>query len=55
MNSYNDVDLMFLFKEALSLIIRWLPFISNTDFIFLLVSTLKPSKYGACLQSNKCW
>ena len=44
---------MSLFKEALCLIIRRLPFTFNTDFMFFMVSTLKPSKGGECFQSNK--
>ena len=44
---------MFLFKEGLSLIIRKLFFNSNRDFLFSLVRTLKFSKDGEWLQSNK--
>ena len=52
-NRYNGVDLMFLFKEGLSLSIRGFSFNSNTKFLFSLVSTLKLSKDGKWLQSNK--
>ena len=52
-NRYNGADLMFLFKEGLSLIIRRHSFNSNTNFLFSLVSTLKLSKDGEWLQSNK--
>ena len=44
---------MFLFKEGLSLIIRRLSFNSNMNFLFSLVRTLKLSKDGEWLQSNK--
>ena len=44
---------MFLFKGGLSLIIRGFPLNSNTNFLFSLVSTLKLSKDGEWLQSNK--
>ena len=40
-NRYNGADLMFLFKEGLSLIIRRLSFSSNRNFLSSLVSTLK--------------
>ena len=45
-------DLMFLFK-GLSLVIRRLSFNSNRIFLFSLVRTLKFSKDGVWLQSNK--
>ena len=44
---------MLLFKEGLSLIIKRLSFNSNTRFLFSLASTLKLSKDGEWLQSNK--
>ena len=44
---------MFLFKEGLSLIIRRLSFNSKRNFLFSLVRTLKFSKDGEWLQSNK--
>ena len=50
---YNGADLMFLFKEGLSHIVRKLSFNSNTIFLFSLVSTLKPSKDDEWLQSDK--
>ena len=50
---YNGADLMFLFKEGLSHIVRKLSFNSNTIFLFSLVSTLKPSKDDEWLQSEK--
>ena len=37
--NYNGADLMPLFKEVLSLIIWRLPFNSNINFLFSLVST----------------
>ena len=40
-NRYNVIDLIFLFKEGLSLISRKLSFNSSTDFLFFLVNTLK--------------
>ena len=46
-NRCNGADLMFLFKEGLSLIIRRLSF--NFSFLFSLVSTLKLSKDGKWL------
>ena len=52
-NSYNDADLMFLFKEGLSLIIKRLSLNSNRNFVFSLVRTLKFPKDGEWLQSNK--
>ena len=52
-NRYNGADLMFLFKGGLSLIIRRLSFNSNKKFLFSLVRTLKFSKDGEWLQSNK--
>ena len=52
-NRYNGADLIFLFKEGLSLIIRRLSFNSNRNFLFSLVRTLKCSKDGEWLQSNK--
>ena len=48
-NRCNGADLMFLFKEGLSLIIRRLSFNANTNFLFSLVSTLKLSKDGKWL------
>ena len=50
---YDGASLMSLFKECLSLIIRRLFFNPNTNFLFPLVSTLKLSKDGEWLQSNK--
>ena len=44
---------MFLFKKDLSLITRRLSFNSNTNFLFSFDSTLKFSKDGEWLQSNK--
>ena len=52
-NRYNGADLIFLFKEGLSLIIRRLSFNSNRIFLFSLVRTQKFSKDGEWLQSNK--
>ena len=52
-NSYNGADLMFLFKEGLSLIIRRLSFSSNIYLLFSLVRTLKHLNDGEWLQSNK--
>ena len=53
LNRYNSADLMFLFREGLSFIIRRLSSNSNTNFLFSLVSTLKFSKDGKWLQSIK--
>ena len=44
---------MFLFKEGLFFIIIRLYFKSSTHFLLSLVSTLKSSKDGEWLQSNK--
>ena len=52
-NRYNGADLIYLFKEGLSLIMKRLSFNSNAIFLFSLVSTLKFSKDGECLQSIK--
>ena len=50
---YNGADLMFLFKNSLSLVIRRFSFNFNKNFLFSLVSTQKHSKDGGCLQSIK--
>ena len=52
-NWTDGVDLMFLFKEGLPLIIGRLSFNSNANFLFSLVSALKLSQDGEWLQSNK--
>ena len=44
---------MYLFKVGLSPIVKRLSFNPNTDFLFSLISTLKLSKVGEWLQSNK--
>ena len=45
-NGYNGVDLLFLFKEGLSLIINGLSSNFNKHFLFSLISTRKLSKDG---------
>ena len=58
---FNDVTIKNLISKmqevklysGLSLIIRRLSFNSNKNFLFFLVSTLKPAKDGEWLQSNK--
>ena len=52
-NRYNGADLIFLFKEGWSLILRRLSFNSNRSFLFFLVRTLKFSNYEEWLQNNK--
>ena len=52
-NRYNSADLMRLVKESLSLIIRRISFNSDRNCLFSLVRTLKLSKDGGWLQSNK--
>ena len=52
-NRYKGADLMFLFKESLSLIIRRLSFNFNTNFLFYLLSILKFSKNCERFQSKK--
>ena len=52
-NRYNGSDLMFQFKEGLSLTIRRISFSANINFLISLASTLKHSNDGECLQSNK--
>ena len=52
-NRYNAADLMFLFTEGLSLIIRRLSFSSNTNFLISLIYTLTFSKDGEWLQSSR--
>ena len=52
-NCYTGADLMFLFKEGLFFIIMRLFLNSNKYLLLSLVSTLKFSKDGEWLQSNK--
>ena len=51
-NRYNGADLVFLFKEGLSLIIRRLSFNSNRNFLFSLVRTLKFSNEGMKMENG---
>ena len=53
LNRYNSVDLMLLFKETLSLIIRGLSFNSIKNSLLSLVRTLKRSYNGKWLHTNK--
>ena len=45
-NRYKDAELMFLFSDGLSLIIRRLSLISNKNFLFSYAKMLKLSKEG---------
>ena len=52
-NRYTAADLIFLFGEGLSLIIRRFSFSSNTNFLFSLINTLTFLKDVEWLQSSK--